>query len=131
MQEMKFNFYQRFTLTSILSEAAVAREEGRDLGHAHELLRLTDEEIRDSQLLMEKEQVTWTLPSAGYGTRDVTLSTSEAQALARAIENHRKWPLPVKDWLWLEEVVRELKRKGKEEDHSGTQSNSAAVAQSS
>jgi hypothetical protein len=109
MQHIHLSYYQRVLIAIWIGNHQVQRiQEAAVLLRLLEKIRLTDEELRETQYLQsEPGQVTWKQPSLDYGERDVELESGEAQGLAAildAAENVR-----VSDAEWMCRLVEELK----------------------
>jgi hypothetical protein len=72
-----------------------------------EKVRLTDQEQLDSEFTTTGQQYGWRLPSADFGTKEISLEGEEAKALATSIE--AMTPVRVIDAEWLSNLVAELK----------------------
>jgi hypothetical protein len=109
MTHIHLTYHQRIHLALLIGNHQVKRiQEASVLLRLLEKIRLTDEEMRDTQYLHnERGQISWTLPSPDYGERDVELESGEAQGLAAildAVENVR-----VSDAEWMCRLVEELR----------------------
>ena len=108
MQNLFLTFYQRVLLAQNIGAATVntIREAGVFL-RLLEKIRLTDEEVTRSQFLQDGPRVTWQLPQANYGSRDIDLEQDEMQALTRTIEQAQG--VRVADVEWMLRLIEEPK----------------------
>jgi hypothetical protein len=111
MQHIHLTYQQRIHIALLIGNHQVKRiQEASVLLRLLEKIRLTDEEMRDTQYLAnERGQITWTLPlpARDYGERDVPLESDEAQALPAILEAAEN--VRVSDAEWMCRLVEELK----------------------
>jgi hypothetical protein len=72
-----------------------------------EKIRLSDQESLESKFQSMGNQISWNLPSNGYGNKRIEIEDSEANSLTLCIEQAS--PIRVNDATWLQELVDSLK----------------------
>lgn len=107
MQSLFVTCYQRIILwNAVGAHNASNLKEAAPLLRLIEKLRLTDQEMIDSNFFSDGQQFTWKLPSRGYGDRTVELENTEATALAKVIEALS--PIRVSDAEWMTRIVEKF-----------------------
>jgi hypothetical protein len=104
MQALHLTYYQRVILWNHLGSIQVEKlREASIYLRLIEKLRLTDQEITETQFVMEGPRFSWRLPEADYGSRTVEFEDEEMQALAGALEKVQG--VRVNDAQWMLKLV--------------------------
>lgn len=108
MKEIKVNFYQRITIWMMLGNHQCRNlKETSTFLRLHDKLRLTDDEMRDTQFVLDGMQYRWRLPSMDYGERTVELADDEATALVQAFDAVEG--VRVTDAFWINALIDPLR----------------------
>jgi hypothetical protein len=106
MQSIFLNYYQRVILSNMIGAHSVQTlGESATYLRLLEKLRLSDQEITESEFILVADRSQWRLPSMGYGDRTVSLENTEAEALAKVIGSAQG--VRVADAQWLTKIVEQ------------------------
>lgn len=100
MQTTHLTYYQRVMLWSHLGGIQV--EKLRDAAvylRILEKVRLSDQEVTETQFVMDGPRFSWRLPEADYGSRTIDLEHEELAALAGAIEKVQGCRVSDAEWM--------------------------------
>lgn len=104
MQSTFLTYYQRVILWSHLGSITVEKlREASIYLRMIEKLRLTDQEITETQFVSDGPRFSWRLPDPQYGSRTVEFEDEEMVALAGAIEKVQG--VRVSDAEWMLKLV--------------------------
>jgi len=114
MKVIPLTFYQRFSLAGAIGNFPVPKvKDAAMFVRLLEKVRLTEAERRGGKFRQEGQNVSWTLPDAGFGTKSIELEDIEAESLAQAIEALEN--IRVLDVEWLLKISEQLRAEEPEE----------------
>src|SRR6516162_7418314 len=109
MQQLFVTYYQRVMLWNMIGSHTVPTlDAAATFLRLLEKIRLSDQEVTESQMVMEAGNFTWKQPSQGYGDRLLDLENQEAEALAALIREVKG--VRIQDALWLSGIVSRFYR---------------------
>lgn len=112
MTTISLSFYQRFHLENTVGAFPVPNiKAARTFIRLLDKVRLTEAERREARFETTGSSASWHLPHPNHAQKSIELDDTEAQGLARAIENFENVRVIDAEWLvpLLEQLTEEQK----------------------
>jgi hypothetical protein len=107
MRNLTLNYYERVQLWNLIGAHKAPRlREAAVLLRCIEKVRPSDEEARETQLTLDRTQMSWRTPAPGYGEREIAFEDEEAAALVGVLDTLEG--VRVADWAWIVPIAAAL-----------------------
>jgi|SRR5262245_61030072 len=110
MTQIHLSYHERICLWVWIGQHQAPRlKEAAVLLRVYEKVRPSDEEMRDTQLVLNDQGARWNPPEGEYGAKEIALEGEECTALAGVIENAPN--VRVSDAAWMCRLTEQLAAK--------------------
>ena len=108
MQSLLVTYYQRVMLWNMVGAFQVSSLSAASVYlRLIEKLRLTDQEVTETQFVMDGPRFSWKLPKDNFGDKTIELENSEGDALIKMLEDGPA-PIRISDVSWMKKIVATL-----------------------